>query len=224
MSNDGSFVEHNGTTLGNPEPVLYIPPGNGGGCVTEGPFKDMEVHLGPVASGLPGIAPPNPQPDGLGYNPRCLRRDQSQYSARTASTDKNSTDLIKQNPTIESFQDVMQGGFNFGLPLLGVHTAGHFWVNGDPGGDFFASPGDPYFFLHHAQIDRTWWIWQLQDPEDRLKGDNALGGTITILNTPPSRDATVDDILELGANAPEGITIGDALDTLGGTPFCYVYA
>lgn len=26
---------------------------------------------------------------------------------------------------------------------------------------------DPLFFLHHAQIDRLWWLWQQQDPEHR---------------------------------------------------------
>jgi tyrosinase len=30
------------------------------------------------------------------------------------------------------------------------------------------SPGDPVFFLHHAWLDRLWWLWQSQDPETRL--------------------------------------------------------
>lgn len=30
--------------------------------------------------------------------------------------------------------------------------------------DTFASPGDPIFFLHHAQIDRVWALWQKKDP------------------------------------------------------------
>lgn len=54
-----------------------------------------------------------------------------------------------------------------------VHPAGHFGVGGlqnDP----FASPGDPAFYLIHAQIDRLWSIWQAQDPANRL---NQVGGT-----------------------------------------------
>ena len=78
---------------------------------------------------------------------------------------------------------------------------------------------DPYFFLHHAQIDRTWWIWQNQDLKNR---QNAIAGTITILNTPPSRNGTLSDILDLGVNGAP-ITIGSAMSTLGGE-FCYIYA
>lgn len=28
--------------------------------------------------------------------------------------------------------------------------------------------GDPLFFLHHAQIDRLWWLWQQKEPERRV--------------------------------------------------------
>ncbi|KAF3930659.1 Tyrosinase [Dactylella cylindrospora] len=200
-------------------PTIILPEGKGSGCVTTGPFKNMTVNLGPGIFGAqyPEI-PFNPQFDGLGYNPRCLRRDIGFQAARMSSNDWNSTYLINNFNEIGAFQDFMQGTFLRGGLELGVHTAGHFWVGGDPGGDFSASPGDPYFYLHHAQIDRTWWIWQNQDPKVRYK---AVGGTITILNTPPSRNATLDDPLDLGINAPV-ITIGDALSTIDG-PFCYIY-
>lgn len=175
----------------------------------------MSVNLGPVAPALTDV-PTNPQSNGLGYNPRCLRRDISTYAASTATSDRNLSDLITENLDIASFQTTMQG--NFAAGLLGVHTAGHFIVGGDPGGDLFTSPGDPYFFIHHAQIDRLWWIWTNQCLEDR---QHALAGTITLNNNPPSRNTTMDDILDLGFNAGE-IRIGDTLSTLGG-PFCYIY-
>lgn len=141
MSNNGAYKQHDGASIPTAQdPVIVVPPGKGGDCVTAGPFKDMKVNLGPVAPALSYI-PPNPAGNGLGYNPRCLRRDISAWAAKTASTDQNSTDLITQNTNVADFQNVMQGGFNQGLPLLGVHTAGHFWVGGDPGGDLFASPG-----------------------------------------------------------------------------------
>ena len=31
------------------------------------------------------------------------------------------------------------------------------------------SPGDPLFFLHHAWLDRLWWLWQSKDLPARLK-------------------------------------------------------
>jgi tyrosinase len=102
--------------------------------------------------------------------------------------------------------------------LSGVHTGGHFTIGGDPGGDIFVSPGDPAFFLHHAQIDRTWWIWQNQDLKNR---QNAIAGTITLNNNPPSRNGTLQDIIDMGVNNP-GIQIAQAMSTLAG-PFCYIY-
>ncbi len=70
-------------------------------------------------------------------------------------------------------------------------------------------------------IDRTWWIWQLQDLSKRL---SAVSGTITIGNVPPSRNATLDDDVDLGYIAP-AVKLGSLLDTLGGLggEFCYIY-
>jgi tyrosinase len=50
---------------------------------------------------------------------------------------------------------------------------------------------------------------------------NAIAGTITLDNNPPSRDGTLEDYIYLGVNAP-GIQIADAMNTLAG-PFCYIY-
>jgi hypothetical protein len=73
-------------------------------------------------------------------------------------------------------------------------------------------------FLHHAQIDRVWWIWQNQDLNTRL---TAIGDTITILNQPPSRNGTLDDLIDLGVNGAP-ITIRSVMSTLGGD-LCYTY-
>lgn len=126
--------------------------------------------------------------------------------------------LIKDNKDFYWFATNMQGDFPNGF--LGVHTAGHFTVGGDPGGDLFASPGDPYFYLHHAMIDRTYWTWQNLDIKNR---QYAISATITVNNQPPSRNATLDDTLSLGYVGVPDITIREASHTLAG-PFCYIYA
>ncbi|KAK4542845.1 hypothetical protein LTR36_006034 [Oleoguttula mirabilis] len=217
MSGNGEYRVHSAFDIPSSAlPEIVIPAGDGGGCVTTGPFANFSVNLGPLSPAFTDV-PVNPQADGLGYNPRCLRRDISTYAAATSLTDKNTTDLITQYTDVGSFQTVMQGLFADGL--LGVHTAGHYLVGGDPGGDLFTSPGDPYFYLHHAQIDRVYWIWQNQDLANR---QNAIGGTITLDNEPASANTTLADIIELGVNA-EGITIASAMSTLAG-PFCYIYA
>lgn len=130
ISGNGEYRNHTGASIPSAAtPFIQLPAGSGGGCVTTGPFKNMTVNLGPLAPVFDDITP-NPRPDGLGYNPRCLRRDIGVYAASIASTDANSTDLIRENTYIGDFQTTMQGDFAGGL--LGVHTAGHFWAGGDP--------------------------------------------------------------------------------------------
>lgn len=116
MSGDGAKIPHSANAtqilLGASQglPPIYLPLGDGGGCVKSGPFKDMSVNLGPVALDLPGGAvggPPSGNP--LDYNPRCLKRDLSrevneQYAGATAVLD-----LILRSGTIYDFQMTMQG-------------------------------------------------------------------------------------------------------------------
>ncbi|KAN0106125.1 Di-copper centre-containing protein [Hyaloscypha variabilis] len=214
MGGNGVYEAHN-CTEALPTGLNCIPPGQGGGCVETGPFKDMSVNLGPVDPTLAEVGVVSTG-SGAAYNPRCLKRDVSVWVSSQWNTDTNSSDLITQNTNIASFQTTMQGDFATGF--YGVHTGGHFTIGGDPGGDIFTSPGDPAFFLHHAQIDRTWWIWQNQDLKNR---QNAIAGTITLNNDPPSRNGTLQDYISLGVNAVD-IQIADAMNTLAG-PFCYIY-
>ncbi|KAG9230699.1 putative tyrosinase [Amylocarpus encephaloides] len=218
MSGNGEYAPH-GCTQALPTGLNCVPDdGTGGGCVTTGPFKDMTVNLGPVSPTL-SLTTANSTVtanDGTVYNPRCLRRAVSSWVSTRYTSDKNVTDLITDKNNIADFQTTMQG--NFATGEYGVHTGGHFTIGGDPGGDIFTSPGDPTFYLHHAQIDRAWWIWQNQDPAGRR---NVVGDTITLNNNPASRDATLDDLVNLGVNAPD-ITLRNLASTTAGT-FCYIY-
>ncbi|TVY52368.1 Tyrosinase-like protein orsC [Lachnellula cervina] len=221
MSGNGVYEAHN-CTEALPTDLNCIPAGQGGGCIYSGPFKKWvllpcfhsTVHLGPVDATLAesGIVDNN----GTSYNPRCLKRDVSSWVSTRWSTEENSTTLITENSDIDSFQDTMQGDFDAGE--YGVHGGGHFTIGGDPGGDIYTSPGDPVFWLHHGQIDRTWWIWQNQDIANR---QNAISGTITMFNSPASRNGTLDDVLYLGVNADD-IAIKDVMSTVAG-PLCYIY-
>jgi len=93
MSGDGEYIPHNGTGIpSNEMPNFVIPPGNGSGCVTSGPFANMTVRLGPISASLYGL-PENPQADGLGLNERCLRRDLSNAGAARGSTEEISCEF-----------------------------------------------------------------------------------------------------------------------------------
>jgi tyrosinase len=176
----------------------------------------ITVNLGPIDNSALDIT--TPTSEFLGPNPRCLRRVISKYVSSRWSTHAEVLDLLT-NPaysTITPFQNRFQGDFASGY--LGIHAAGHFTIGGDPGADLFASPGEPAFWVHHAQVDRVWWLWQMMDPS-RIR---TIGGTITINNSPPSRNGTLEDEIEMGAIDPEIVTIGDLVSTTDG-PFCYIY-
>ncbi|KAI4655354.1 hypothetical protein J4E93_000066 [Alternaria ventricosa] len=203
----------------NDQPVIKIPHGQGGGCVTSGPFANFTVNLGPLVPASKCVRP-NPDPSGLGYNPRCLMRDINGFTGEGWLKDDDVVSLLHSD-NYQTFWEVLQGGpmgNSFANGFMGVHTAGHFIIGGDPAGDFTASPGDPYFFFHHSSIDRLYWIWQNLKPSERT---TALYGP-TFIGTPTSPNATLNDTLSMGAAYPGPITIEDASSTMGG-PFCYIY-
>jgi tyrosinase len=173
----------------------------------------MSVNLGPISPSQDGVTKSS---STFAYNPRCLKRDIATKASSTWLKISDITSLITASPDIATFQNTMQGDFPAGF--LGVHAAGHFTMNGDPGGDLFASPGDPAFWLHHGMVDRTWWIWQLKNLPASL---TAVAGTLTIFNNPPSANTTLSDVQNFGPLA-QGIELGSLLSTVSG-PFCYIY-
>ncbi|KAK4120100.1 Di-copper centre-containing protein [Parathielavia appendiculata] len=189
--------------------TLTIPPATGGGCVESGPFTPdkFEVRLGPVA-----YEPVGPD-GGLGYNPRCLTRDLSpEFSKQTRpSRVLKLIDECKDLACVNEQMDIPDG-----VPG-GVHAAGH-WQVGLEALDIYASPSDPVFYLHHAQIDRVWTIWQGQKPAER---NMMVWGTGTAVNDPPSPNVTLDSIVEFGILAPPK-SIRQLVSTIDGE-FCYVY-
>lgn len=123
----------------------------------------------------------------LAYNPRCLTRDINlEWSRQTRQSD---VEYLLRCPDVLCLEQRADGWeqnnstsnngryVRRGTPQ--VHPAGHFAVGGlqnDP----FASPGDPVFYLHHAQFDRVWAIWQGLDPAKRTY---QVAGTKTPFNS-----------------------------------------
>jgi len=222
LGSDGAAIPHQGIQLTFPgvTTVLPLPPGTGGGCVHTGPFKDMVVHLGPV--GLPQYGSTNSTSaaDPNQDNPRCLKRDLNPGVAKRYTTFRNTTELILQKTNIKSFQGEFTGDTRTGTSnLLGVHGGGHFSMGGDPGSDPFISPGDPAFYLHHAQVDRVYWIWQNLDFAARQN----VWGTTFFMDLVPSPNTTVNDLIDIKPLTPTTRPIKELMDTVGGSPFCYVY-
>ncbi|OAA60536.1 putative domain, di-copper centre [Niveomyces insectorum RCEF 264] len=209
LSGNGQKITHKGQSFG--------PAGNGGGCVTTGPFKNMTVHLGPFAPAADPAPPKNPAANGMGKNSRCLRRDISNYLTSHYGRTEDIAALITGTADIGSFQTQMQNTSPTGG--MGVHGVGHFTIAGDPGADFYNSPNDPAFFVHHGMIDRTWSIWQTQQLANRTE---VIAGGTSMMGF--GRLQSLDDVVDLGVAAYEGKTykIRELTSTVDG-PFCYTY-
>lgn len=201
-------------------PAIALPHGTGGGCVHSGPFKNMSVNLGPIGLLLDGNKTLS-VPDPFAYNPRCLKRDLSGAINRGYANASAILALLTQHPDIADFQTVMQGVPAKGL--LGIHAAAHLTIGGDPGDDIAIAPSDPIFFLLHAEIDRLWWMWQMGDVAGRLE---AVAGTMTLLNEPPSAEVGLDTKIGVGYAGGAGgdieVCLAELMSTVGG-PFCYRY-
>lgn len=75
------------------------------------------------------------------------------------------------------------------------------------------STNDPIFFLHHAMIDRVWWLWQQQNPSVR----NADYSGVEYANQP----ATLDSIMYMSGFAPDRV-VRDFMTT-NNNDLCYRY-
>jgi len=202
----------NGAAVKGSRPALGgAKAGTGGGCLKSGPFADMKVNIGPVEAR-----------DPLAYNPRCFKRDLNDDICRKMASLRNTTDVLLYTSTVAVFQSAIQGegargdgGKQFGM---GVHSGGHYSISGDPGSDFHFSALEPGFYLHHGNIDRMHFIWQNLDWEKR----QTISGTNTMYNMPPSAVAVLTDNMGFEP-LHRNTTIGAAMDTVGNSPFCYVY-
>ncbi|KAF2721002.1 tyrosinase [Polychaeton citri CBS 116435] len=210
LGSNGKYIPGRGDTYLGLQDIDF-PPGSGGGCVTSGPFVNYTVNMGPIDS------PYNDNVENhMDYNPRCLSRDLNSWFSQRYNSYVNLTEVVLEQTRIEDLQDLFQG-YGSDTNRLGCHGGGH-WLVGAVMSDFHSSPADPLFYLHHAMVDKAWTIWQNLDISGR---QNAIKGTSTTANSPPSADMTLNDQLPFGFVRPS-IRFGDVMDTFSG-PFCYRY-
>jgi tyrosinase len=96
----------------------------------------------------------------VAYNPRCMKRDFSPYLASfTINASVVSRVMSANNYAIF---DLRAQGEGISVADMTYHGGGHLAVGGDTGdvGNPYSSPGDPLFYLHHANMDRLWNKWQ----------------------------------------------------------------
>lgn len=155
-----------------------------GGCVTTGPLAKMKVHFS--QGNGPNLHLP---PSIFDYTPSCLRRFvNSSATARFA----NSAVIrrILGSPDIITFQERIDVSADPAVRARGYgpHAAGHEAMMGTMR-DFFSSPQDPVFMLHHGMVDRIWAMWQDLDEENHRW---AINGTMSLHNFPLTPELTLD--------------------------------
>ncbi|KAF9553546.1 tyrosinase [Agrocybe pediades] len=166
------------------------------GCVQDGPFADYTLSLGP----------------GKLVTNHCLVRGFNSTAARiylTASQVANTTSQI----SFEEFRIQLEGGSQTLDRKL--HDSGHTSVGGDMS-NFYSSPGDPIFYLHHANLDRIWWFWQNLKPAHMY---DVSGRSSAIAASPPN--VTLEFPLLMG-NLGKTVTIRDVID-IHSDENCYTY-
>lgn len=125
MSGNGEFIADKPDlwTMG-----VTLPAGSGGGCVYSGPFANYTVNLGPVDLALPGntsMANPHNDTGVLSWNPRCLKRDLTDYIIQNYNSATQVLDTILLWDTISDFQLSLQGiNITTGANYLGPHGGG----------------------------------------------------------------------------------------------------
>jgi tyrosinase len=179
-------------------------------CLVDGPFKDLR-----------------PAYVLTEYAPHCLSRDffDGQNRPGTMRTSGYTPKIINGILGEEKFVD-------FELRLENVpHGSIHSAVGGQMG-DMgpSSSPNEPLFFLHHAQIDRLWWLWQQENPSVRnseYEGVRELGPGARGRPLQPGEEApvdipaSIDDILPFMRLADD-VPVS-ALMTTENDLMCYTY-
>ena len=212
---DGTETSLGGNGLYDPDSGVYVTPsgavlphGSGGGCVTKGPFAYHTVNFQPLDFNLvfTGLPANWTQP-----NPHCMTRDLNNYGVINFNN-KSDIDYLLARATLADFQTDING---YG-DSPGVHGGGHYAIGGT-GYDFFGSPQDPAFYLHHSMLDNIWEQWQAADPKNRRY---VYEGTSTIFNQPTTPDVTNNTVLNYGVL---GQTTAKQVQDPLANGYCYQY-
>ncbi|TLD37724.1 Di-copper centre-containing protein [Venturia nashicola] len=169
----------------------------GGSCVTDGPFANLTLTLGPGYN--------------LSANPHCLKRKFFVLANDTYLGPEMITDVLKEKNYFDMIMAMTKSPDLSNPKRYGVHTTGHIGPGGEEA-DFWSSPNDPIFVVHHANLDRVWDSWQDQAPENlyAINGPTSMGKGLT---RGPG-NTTLDDMLEMSPDIAPNLPARALMDSL----------
>ncbi|XEV04882.1 hypothetical protein FSHL1_010169 [Fusarium sambucinum] len=189
----------NGSSVSAVQPKLF-----GGNCVMDGPFANATRHW-------------QSKSNGHGFkilrNTHCLSRGfqtgkkKSMLGNRVTATAINT---VLGMPTYEEFVD-------------GLEVQAHNSIPQFVQGDFYGltAPNDPVFYLHHAQVDRLWWLWQQQDAENRANTYQGPERNVRVYGNESLIGSSLEDVISLG-NVSKPVRVHDVMKTESQV-LCYRY-
>jgi tyrosinase len=162
-----------------------------GRCVTDGPFAGLEALF-----------------YGSDYQPHCLSRGFSTGASLKELSDLIRPDVVDDIMREKEFKDFAER----------LEKNAHAFASGSIRGDFakYTGPYDPVFFLHHANLDKLWWEWQQEDPENRLLAYSGHAPKVS-----SSSNVQLTDMLDFG-ELKRSISVKEVMQTDTGL-FCYQY-
>ncbi|KAF2162476.1 hypothetical protein M409DRAFT_27101 [Zasmidium cellare ATCC 36951] len=163
-------------------------------CVEQGPFANMPALY-----------------NGTHYELHCLSR----HFAFKEDVGVRHYDVSYLSP--QTTADVLDTDDYMEL-VLGIEHGPHNHLPLGIGGDFlsFTAPAEPLFFLHHAQLDRLWWIWQSRSKQNSraYSGPKSMGS---------NESASVDDLIPVSfPSLADDVPVKEVLSTQAGI-LCYTY-
>ncbi|TFK26542.1 Di-copper centre-containing protein [Coprinopsis marcescibilis] len=204
----GTYTVPEDPNPNDPDLTSFIIPEFYKGCVRTGPFASLKLNIGP----------------GHLVTKHCLTRGIGE-SLRTRVGGAAVSALLSQ-PNFQAFMleidgppQVINGRALPNLPApedIPLHQAGHLMVGGAMA-NYYTSNADPLFYLHHANVDRLWWLWQ-QANATRL---NEISGPSDVRNFTNGPQITLDTPLKFGT-LYQDVPVRYAMDT-SSKKLCYTY-
>lgn len=177
-------------------------------CVTL-PYWDWTMdadadtaHITDNYFGGDGDAPSDPESDACSFKPGSTAADGG-WSLPGPTTFTRSGDNTGSLPSAGNVANILsQTSFaSFASMNEGTHGSPHVRVGGLMG-SLAWSPSDPFFWMHHAMVDKIWWDWQHADWANRW---NAFTGSPSAQVSPQW----------------SGRTNADTFDSEGSLKVCY---